>query len=97
MKGECSAARGAHEDAFAMASQGHASTVDAHRLGHGLGVHVVNVRNDDREEASPARPCRGIVRLPKNDHHHDDVQVVQLEELEEVEHEQDPRLSGHAG
>ena len=25
-----------------------------------------------------------------NDHRHDDVQVVQLEELGEVEHEQDP-------
>ena len=50
MKGECSAARGAHEDAFAMANKVNASTVDASRLGHGLGVHVVNNLDDDREE-----------------------------------------------
>ena len=45
--GECSAARGAHEDAFAMANKVHTSTVDARRLGHGLGVHVVNNLDDD--------------------------------------------------
>ena len=33
-----------------MANKGHASTVDARRLGHGLGVHVVNNLGDDREE-----------------------------------------------
>ena len=33
-----------------MANKGHASTVDARLLGHGLGVHVVNDLDDDREE-----------------------------------------------
>ena len=60
MKGECSAARGAHEDAFAMATQGHTSTVDARRLGHGLGVHVVNLDDDREEDETLRNSCADI-------------------------------------
>ena len=42
--GECSAARSAHEDAFAIANKIHTSTVDARRLGHGLVCHFGDVR-----------------------------------------------------
>ena len=49
-------------------------------------MHVVNL-DDDREEDET---------LALLDHRHGDVQVVQLEELEEVEHEQDPDTWGVA-